>query len=82
MINKKNLVHVACANFHNAVLLTSREFYPKVQHYGILIAYRYDNPKRDMTVVRIVKALKNIRTKIESNKLDLRNKVLILNLFG
>ena len=84
MSGKDDDEHLKCAILNDAVLLTIDENFPKdsncknIQHKGILINYQFNNPKKDMTPLKIIRALKNI----EKLKLDLKNKIYKLNDFN
>ena len=83
MIDKTNGEHIKCAFVNNAILLSFDKSFQetKIKHKGILIVYKFADQKKEMTPVKIIKALKNLRKQIEENNLDLENKIYPLNIF-
>ena len=73
--------HLKCAKVKGAIVLTQDQQFPTqnphIQHKGILIVYGSSNPKKDMTPIKIVRALKNIKMQ----NLNLDNQILPLNSF-
>jgi len=84
MKNKKREDHLNCCFLNDAVLLTDDERFSltnKINHNGIFIIYRFKDPKKYMTLPKIIKAFKNIDKQIQNNKINLKNKVYPLNIF-
>lgn len=83
MRHKSDNEHLKCASLNNAILLTNDKNFPKdsnsktIIHKGILILYKDNNKKKDITLTKIIKAFKNI----EKQKIDLEKKVYPLNIF-
>ncbi len=82
MMGKNDNEHLKCAVLNNAVVLTSDEEFPEpnphIKHSGILKIYKYNDPRKDMSYNKIVRALKNI----EKLGLVLANKEYKLNDFN
>ena len=82
MSGKSDDNHLRCATAKGAVVLTQDQQFPTpnphIQHKGILIVYGSFNPKKDMTPIKIVRALKNI----ERQNLNLDNQISPLNSFS
>lgn len=81
MVGERDDNHIKCAVSKGAIMLTQdREFPnpdPHIKHNGILIIYRSNNIKKDMTPAKILKSLKNI----QRQNLNLENQILPLNKF-
>ncbi len=83
MSRKQDEEHLKCAILNNSVILTYDHGFTRLHnkfsnHSGIIIIFRQNNPKKEMTRTLIVRALKNI---IDLN-LELKNKIYKLNNFN
>ena len=83
MQNKRIEEHLNCARLNNAVLLTNnRDFLStKNKHNGILIIYNFKDPKKFMTLQKIIRAFKNIDNQIRTNRINIENRIYPLNIF-
>lgn len=82
MRHKKDPEHINYATSQNAVILTNncdefRQYHKsgKYKHSGMFLLYKYNNPKKDMTMSEIARAIQNI---INSG-LQLVNELYTLN---
>lgn len=81
MIEKWDHEHLGSAVALDAVLLIKRDYTTNVRHKGILIVHPSDDPKKEMTLAKIVSALLNLKKQVENNKINLENTVYPLNIF-
>lgn len=83
---KSKEIHLACAISNNAILLTNnKEFYNislATKHKGILITHTFTDPKKKVTIDKIIRGLENIREQMINRGFSLENKTPFpLNLF-
>ncbi|GEM_PF-2280967 len=85
MKNKKDEDHLKYCFLNDAILLTNDKNFSQLNnlmnHNGILISYEFPDPKKFMTLSKIIKGLKNIEKQIQKSKINLKNKIYPLNLF-
>ena len=83
MRHKKDIDHLKEAIVKQAVLFTFDRDFERIhkrikKHFGIIILYQENNPKKDMKELKIAKALKNV----EGLNLSLKNNLYKLNDFN
>lgn len=82
MAGKRDDEHLRFAVMKDAVVLTyDRNFptpTPRIPHCGILIVYKYNELKKNLTPQKILRALRNI----QRQDLNLDNKTLPMNIFN
>ena len=83
MRHKKDKDHLKEAILRQATFFTSDRDFEKLHHkikthYGIIMLYKNNNPKKDMSLKEIVKALKNL----ERLNFPLQNSLHKLNDFN
>lgn len=88
MRHKSDLDHMRCAIVNGAILLTYNyyDFYQlhkkSKPHFGIVVIYQYNNPKKDMAFYNIVRALKNLEEFLDKYDLKIENQLYKLNDFN
>ena len=88
MCGKDDEEHLIFSTSQKAVLLTKNcEHFKKInkiwktkalKHSGIIVLYQYNNPKRDMTPIKIVRSIKNVM----NAGILFENNYIILNLWN
>lgn len=83
MNRKQDEEHLKCAIINSATILTYDQGFSKSHkkfknHSGIIVIYQQNNPGKDMSYEKMVRALKNL----EKLNLELKNNLYKLNDFN